>query len=185
MNLLERQETVLTKKRIETELRCAVVSNNAGQYGISSLSKLMRESGALEERGSKYGPFAQAAASYYVKRRINDINQNVDAGHRSYEFNSLALQVDYLDEFLSKRGDGYTSPIDKTAEAALVKTGGLSYYNHYGQRGHAVYFAPDNNFGTPQSTSAIYANDRTITNKPDCMMEGYQGNSYDGMGMGY
>ena len=172
-NLMERQESVFTKEHIDRILAEDRQADASGQLGVCSLEPLLKESGALDDKGSHYGPLAQAAASYYVRQRMDDINERAyqlrKSGKRvgfcpANTMGRLANQMANIDYDLSQRCGSYTAVTDRGTEEMMRKTGHLDYYD-YALQGSPVRFPADTrqfagmDLGYPSRTMDSVMND--------------------------
>lgn len=165
-DLMAKQASVLTKEHIDRLLAEDRRIDATGKIGQCSLEKLLSENGALDDGGSKYGDLAQAAASYYVRQRMDDINERSFQLRKSGKgvgfypgsaMGRLANQIANVDYDLSKRCERYTAVIDNGTEHLLASTGYLDHYE-YDVNSTAVHFPSDTRrfvdgeLGTPERT---------------------------------
>lgn len=150
-DLMKKQYDTFTKEHIDRILAEDRDADATGKLGQCSLERLLRESGALDDNGSKYGDLAQAAASYYVHQRMDDINERAyrmrkEKGHPGFypgtAMGRLANEFANIDYDLSQRCERYTAVVDAGTEHLLASTGHLDHYE-YDEKNKAVHFPAD------------------------------------------
>lgn len=155
MDVMTKQESVFTKEHMDRLLAEDRRVDATGKLGQCSLTVLLEESGALDDQGSHYGPLAQAAASYYVRQRMDDINAyayelKTEKGSAGFypgtALGRLANEMATVNLGLQSRGGKYTSIVDKGTEELMWATGHLDNYEDgfVGSfTGKAVHFPAD------------------------------------------
>lgn len=140
MDIMAKQHSVFTKEHMDRILAEDRRVDATGKLGQCSLRSLLTESGALDDKGSHFGPLAQAAASYYVRQRTDDINERTawlrqTKGHQGFYTGSalgrLAFEIVEIDEDLSKRCPTYTMVIDNGTAALMIQTGQFDFYDNF------------------------------------------------------
>lgn len=155
MDVMAKQESVFTKEHMDRLLAEDRQVDATGKLGQCSLTVLLEESGALDDQGSHYGPLAQAAASYYIRQRMDDINAHAyelkaERGSAGFypgtALGRLANEMATVNLGLQSRGGKYTSIVDKGTEELMWATGHLDNYEDgfVGSfTGNAVHFPAD------------------------------------------